>query len=99
MAPRPTTQLKDAIVLAYLRRLLNPENGVMVRPRCPDIRDAIREEEGWAILNNEEVYNSLLRLEAAGEVKRTTVTSRTVGWEATRPDSLLVREPVRQLRQ
>lgn len=105
MARRPTTQLKDAVVLAYLRGLLDSESGVHVRATCPEIRDALNSDQPRTLshpavlMNNEEVYNSLLRLEADGEVKRTVVNSRVVGWEAARPDSLLVREPVRTIKR
>jgi hypothetical protein len=98
---RPLTKLKDAVVLAYLRSHAS-DSGVAFL-RCPDIKNAINQEEreagqGGGLLNNEEVYNCLLRLEAAGEVERTTATKRTIYWKALRPDSLLVREPVRELR-
>lgn len=98
MAPRPLTKLKDAVVLAYLRGLLDSDSGVVVRPTCSEIKGAINEDDR-ALLWHEEVYNALLRLEAAGDVKRTAINSRVIGWEATRPDSLLVREPVRTIRQ
>jgi hypothetical protein len=100
VTPRPTTQLKDAIVLAFLRGKRTEREVAFLR--CPDIKNAINQEEkeagqGGGLLNNEEVYNCLLRLEEAGEVERETATKRTVYWRAVRPDSLPVREPVRQL--
>lgn len=101
MPHRPMTLLKDAIVLAYLRRKRGEREVAFLR--CPDIKNAINQEEreagqGGGLLNNEEVYNCLLRLEGAGEVERETATKRTIYWRATRADSLPVREPVRELR-
>lgn len=81
---RPVTELKDAAVLSYLHREdARPRAAGVTGLTCAQIRDGINAYFRFPIVNNEVVYNSLLRLEREGKVERHPVNSRLVGWTAT----------------